>query len=206
MKLSIITPYYRTYDLFIKLADRLISQLTNQVEWFIIDDGCNETRINDYIYQDKFKKHWNSIHIWHTLENSGGASVPRNIGLDSATGEYIAFIDSDDMVSPDYIEKILNKTKEQWDYCYMSWQQGRYVCLIEDEPPSWNNCVWCIIYKKELIGDTRFRPDLKKAEDWDFNIKVKRGKKANITEVLYTYNNTDGSLSKQKDTYNNKYR
>lgn len=195
MKLSIITPYYKTLEQTKKLANRLEPQLTSQVEWIIVDDGCNEQEL------DKIK-----ARVIHLEENSGGASVPRNIGLDIATGEYIAFIDSDDMVSADYIEKILNKTKEEWDYCYISWQQNNIACLIKDEPPSWNCCIWNCIYKKELIGDTRFNPQLKKAEDWEFNKKVKKGKKAIIPNVLYTYNNTDGSLSKQKDTYNDKYR
>lgn len=196
IKLSVIIPYYKTLGQIKKLMARLEPQLNNKVEVIIVDDGCNEHEL------DSFK-----AKVIHLEENSGGASVPRNVGLDIATGEYIAFIDSDDMINSHYIEKILNKTNEQWDYCYISWETDLHIaCIIEDEPPSWNNCVWCVIYKKELIGDTRFRPDLKKAEDWDFNQKVKRGKKANITEVLYTYNNTDNSLSKQKDTYNEKYR
>lgn len=195
MKLSIITPYYKTLEQMKKLAKRLEPQLTNQVEWIIVDDGCNETELDNI-----------KAKVIHLEENSGGASVPRNVGLDSATGEYITFIDSDDMVSPHYIEQILNKIKENWDYCYMSWESNNIACLITNEPPSWNCCVWNIIYKRELIGEVRFDPKLKKAEDWDFNKKVKRGKKANITDVLYIYNNTEGSLSKQKETYNDKYR
>lgn len=207
MKLSIITPFYKCYEEFTKLVDRLIPQLNNQIEWIIVDDGCHETRINDYVYQDKYIKQWNSIHIWHLIENSGGASLPRNIGLDNAKGNYIAFVDADDNVSINYIEKILEKTKEEWDYCYLSWSMGNQVCLIENEPPSWNCCVWNCIYKKELIGEERFRPDLIKAEDYDFNKRVRKGKKANITDVLYYYNtNNPYSLSKGKETYNPKYK
>lgn len=204
--ISIITPYYQCYEQFTKLIDVLVPQMTNEVEWFIIDDGCNETRINEYIYQDKFKEHWNNIHIWHTLENSGGASVPRNLGLDSAQGKYITFIDADDLVSNNYIEKILEKTKEEWDYCYISWETDNMACIIKDEPPEWNCCIWNCIYKKELIGEERFNPVYLMAEDYDFNKRVRKGKKANIEEILYTYNNTPNSLSKSKDTFNKKYK
>ena len=47
------------------------------------------------------------------IESNGTASKPRNIGLDNAKGKYIAFIDSDDLISEDYIAKILNKIKEK---------------------------------------------------------------------------------------------
>lgn len=196
MILSLITPYYKTYEQTKALAERLEPQLTNQTEWLIIDDGTNDNL--DYIKSPHTK-------VIHLEENSGGASVPRNIGLDNAKGKYIAFVDSDDLVSPDYIEKILNKTKEEWDYCYISWQSGKVACIIKDTPPSWNCCIWNCIYKRELIGQERFDPKLRLAEDYDFNKRVRKGKKANITNVLYTYNNTPGSLTKTKKTYNDKF-
>lgn len=186
MKISIITPYYKTLEQIKELAKVLEPQLTNQIEWIIIDDGCNELQLDNL-----------KAKVIHLEQNSGGASVPRNIGLDNAQGEYICFIDSDDLVSKNYIEKILEKTKEEWDYCYISWQQGKYVCLIENEPPGWNCCIWNCIYKKELIGEERFRPDLILAEDYDFNKRVRKGKKANITEILYTYSNNPNSLTKK---------
>ena len=100
MRLSIITPYYNTLEYTKKLAEMLEPQLTDDIEWIIIDDGCNEKEL------DKLK-----AKVIHLEKNSGGASRPRNIGLDNACGEYIAFIDSDDMVSNDYIECILNNEK-----------------------------------------------------------------------------------------------
>lgn len=186
MKLSIITPYYRTLEEIKRLAKVLEPQLTKQTEWIICDDGCNEKEL------DKFK-----AKVIHLEQNSGGASKPRNIALDSATGEYIAFIDADDEISQHYIEKILEKTKEDWDYCYISWQQGKYACLIENEPPAWNCCIWNCIYKRELIGNERFNEDLVLAEDYDFNKRVRKGKRANLNEILYTYNNIPNSLTKR---------
>ena len=97
MKLSIITPYYKTFEYTEKLAETLEPQLNEEVEWIIVDDGCREERLN------KFK-----ARVIHLTNNSGNASVPRNIGLFHAKGDYIAFIDSDDYVLPNYIEKILH--------------------------------------------------------------------------------------------------
>ena len=138
MKLSIITPYYKTLSLTLALAKVLEPQLTDEVEWIIIDDGCNETAL------DKLK-----AKVIHLPVPSGNASKPRNVGLETAQGEYIAFIDSDDSVSEDYIKTILEKTKENWDYCYMSWSWSRGPIIINTEPPKWNTSIG-IAFTKSL--------------------------------------------------------
>lgn len=179
IKLSIIIPYYDRPKYIKRLLEVLEPQLTNETELIIVDD-CSLIPLD-----------YPCIRL---NENSGGASIPRNVGLDRAKGKYIAFIDSDDSVSDDYIETILNKTKEEWDYCFISWKTSTNTIIIKDNPPNWNCCVWNCIYKKEIIGNERFNPNLRIAEDYDFNIRVRKGKKANIEKVLYYYNETSKSI------------
>lgn len=179
IKLSIIIPYYDRPKYIKRLLEVLEPQLTNETELIIVDD-CSPIPLD-----------YSCIRL---NENSGGASIPRNVGLDRAKGKYIAFIDSDDSVSDDYIETILNKTKEEWDYCFISWKTSTNTIIIKDNPPNWNCCVWNCIYKKEIIGNERFNPNLRIAEDYDFNIRVRKGKKANIEKVLYYYNETSKSI------------
>lgn len=179
IKLSIIIPYYDRPKYIKRLLEVLEPQLTNETELIIVDD-CSPIPLD-----------YPCIRL---NENSGGASIPRNVGLDRAKGKYIAFIDSDDSVSDDYIKTILNKTKEEWDYCFISWKTSTNTIIIKDNPPNWNCCVWNCIYKKEIIGNERFNPNLRIAEDYDFNIRVRKGKKANIEKVLYYYNETSKSI------------
>ena len=179
IKLSIIIPYYNRPKYIKSLLEVLEPQLTNETELIIVDD-CSPIPLD-----------YSCIRL---NENSGGASIPRNVGLDKAKGKYIAFIDSDDLVSNDYISTILEKTKEEWDYCFISWKTSNNTIIIKDNPPNWNCCVWNCIYKKEIIGNERFNPNLRIAEDYDFNIRVRKGKKENIEKVLYYYNDTSKSI------------
>lgn len=178
--LTIIIPYYDRPNYITNLMKKITKQSTHEVEVIIVDD-CSPT----------------PIHFANTIrldKNSGGASVPRNVGLDNASGKYIVFIDSDDDISDDYISTILEKTKEDWDYCLFSWRTSTQEIIIKDNPPQWNCSVWNCVYKKELIGKERFNPDLVIAEDYDFNKRVRKGKKANIEKVLYYYNQESKSI------------
>lgn len=198
IKLSIIIPTYNRNENLIRLLQTLQKQIQDNVEVIVVDDHSDKPLTIDF-------PNW--LKYIRLEENSGGASVPRNKGLDKAEGEYIAFIDSDDLVSDNYIETILNKTKEDWDYCYISWKSKHHNIIIKDIPPQWNCCVWNCIYKRELIGNHRFKPELKMAEDYCFNLEVRKGKKANITDILYYYNeDSENSLTKQGQTYNEKYK
>jgi glycosyltransferase involved in cell wall biosynthesis len=184
MKLSIIIPVYNTTELTKKLLDKLRPQLTKECELIVVDDGSTEdTSILGDIYHKK----------------NGGVSSARNYGLDKASGKYIVFIDSDDMISDDYIESILSI--DDFDYCYFGWKSNGHIkgeFLIPNEPPTWNTCVWNCIYKKELIGNNRFDETKQIAEDEDFNKRVRKGKRKNINKILYDYNSSrEDSLTRR---------
>lgn len=181
MRLSIITPYYNTLEYTLRLAERLQPQLTKDIEWIIVDDGCNEKALDNL-----------KAKVIHLPNNSGGASRPRNVALEIAKGDYIAFIDSDDMVRHDYIEKVLSSLKT--DIIYISWKSQVHNIVITDKPPQWNCAVWCRVYKREIIGNVRFREDLKTAEDWAFNQEIKPKTSCCIRNQIYTYNIREGSL------------
>lgn len=186
MKLSIIIPYYKTYELTKRLLEVLKPQLNDNIEVLVVNNSDNTS------FNDKYIK---------TLycESNGTASRPRNVGLDNAKGEYIVFIDSDDLISNDYIEKIINKTKtSNFNYCFFSWQfmnSGNKI-IIKDTPPQWNCSIWNCIYKRDAIGNTRFNETMRIAEDYEFNLKVRKGKKENIEDILYFYNEgRNGSIT-----------
>lgn len=186
IKLSIITPYYNCLQYIQKLTNILEPQLTEEIEWIIIDDGCHEQEL------DKI----NAI-IIHLPKNSGCAGIPRNYGLDIAKGEYITFIDADDSVSNDFIEKIINKINTSpFDYCLMSWRKFDNSLYVEVSTgrPNWNCSVWGIVYNKNNLQNVRFN-NKKFAEDYDFNAVALKGKEERILDYLYYYNSNENGLS-----------
>lgn len=195
-KLSIIIPAYNAEPYIHELLSRLNEQITDAVEVIVVDDGSKEPFKTDY--------EWCKV----IRQKNGGASKARNTGIENANGEYIAFIDADDMVSEVYVSNVLGKIEsEAPDYIYLSWRtmSGGWTCDVKlnsvlDEFPPYNLCVWNRVYKKDLIGNVRFNEKKKIAEDAEFirKVEVVGKKKAFISDYMYFYRSTTpNSLTKR---------
>lgn len=187
VKLSIIIPYYKTYELTKKLLDILYMQKRKEIEIILIDDGCNEKILDSY----KYINCYDNLKIIH--QENGGVSVARNKGIELAQGKYIAFIDSDDMVMPDYIEQLLNliNTRDE-DIILFNWLDINTNDVVRH--PS-NPAVWKAIYKKEILP--LFDETLRVREDYFFQqeLEKKNPSKYYYDRVLYMYNSgREGSL------------
>lgn len=195
MTLSIIIPYYNAKKYTDELLACLDKQMTDDIEVILIDDGSRELYKTNYAWCRVIR------------QENGGASAARNTGLDNATGDYIAFIDSDDLVTTDYIKQIMNKIAEGCDYIYLSWKtighgwQATVVLKdLNDKFPPDNLCVWNRIYRRNMIGDIRFNTKKLVAEDAEFIRLVETNgfKKGVISEPMYLYrSDTPDSLSKR---------
>ena len=108
MKISVIIPTYKPQSYIWECLDSLCGQTfpKEDFEVILVLNGCKEPydgQIREYI--DKHPEiHWNYIQT-----DQGGVSNARNIALDVAKGEYIAFVDDDDYVSPSYLEELYSK-------------------------------------------------------------------------------------------------
>lgn len=102
LKVSVIVPVYNVENYLRKCIDSIIYQTYEYMEIILIDDGsidgsgdiCDEYAVMD-----------SRVKVIHKA--NGGLSDARNVGIDAATGMYIAFIDSDDFISVFFIELML---------------------------------------------------------------------------------------------------
>ncbi len=101
-KVSVIIPVYKVEKYLEKCIDSVINQSYSNLEIILVDDGSPD---NCGKICDKYAKKDNRIRVIH--KTNGGLSDARNNGIKIATGNYIAFIDSDDYVTEDYIEYLL---------------------------------------------------------------------------------------------------
>jgi len=107
MLLSIIIPVYNVEEYLTECLDSVFSQDLNDCEIISVNDGSKDT--SRQILSDYQKKNPELIII---DQENGGLSEARNAGLKVAKGEYIYFLDSDDYLLPEVIEKI-NKSIQQ---------------------------------------------------------------------------------------------
>ncbi len=99
---SIIIPVYNSEKYISKCIESILCQIYSDWELIIIDDGSTDQSykiINEYVKKDT------RINVYH-FENRGVASS-RNTGIGLSKGEYITFIDSDDYVEPEYLNKLV---------------------------------------------------------------------------------------------------
>ncbi len=107
MKVSVIVPIYNVEKYLRKSLDSLANQTINDYEVILVNDGSTDNSqsiIDEYV--EKY-----SVFKGFKKEN-GGMSSARNFGLKYAKGEYIAFVDSDDFVELNFLEKLYDKAKK----------------------------------------------------------------------------------------------
>lgn len=196
-KLSIIIPYYNMEEFIGEILKCLAPQVTEETEVILVDDGSAVPFRSEYDFLQVVRQ-----------ENRGLAGA-RNTGLNHAVGEYISFVDADDLVADNFVTYVLDKIdKENFDYMDLSWRSlpgevgGNYFDfkLSSNEDSLENPSVCTRIFKRSFIGNIRFNEKKRAAEDEDFTHRLdfRNAKKAVATEYMYFYRTTTpNSLSKQ---------
>ena len=104
-KVSVIVPIYNVEKYLPKCLDSLVNQTLDDIEIILVNDGSlDDSRKIAKEYSEKYKDK-----IIYLEKENGGLSDARNYGIPYATGEYIAFLDSDDYIDIDAYKQMYEK-------------------------------------------------------------------------------------------------
>jgi len=216
---SIIIPVYNGEQYIGETLDAILNQTYKNLEIIIVNDGSIDNTLNILNeYQKKDKR----IKIITTPNMN--VSNARNTGLDSANGDYIAFVDSDDIIDKNYIAALYDTLKvSNSDYVHSSISVERsgiphMVTHKDHQMISYDNpinsfltrsttfAVWGKLFKRELIEDIKFE-NIKCFEDfkymWEVSKKAKKCTVTNDTKYHYVQRNNN-SLTSNLYNENNK--
>jgi len=102
-KISVIVPIYNVEKYLNKCIESIINQTYSELEILLMDDGATD---NSGKICDKYAEIDNRIKVIHKVNE--GVSRTKNLGMEISTGKYIAFVDGDDSIEPDYFELLYN--------------------------------------------------------------------------------------------------
>lgn len=213
-KVSVIVPVYNVEQYLEKCLDSLVNQTLNDIEIIVVNDGSPD---NSQLIIEKFEKKYPKLVKGYVKEN-GGLSDARNFGIEKATGEYIALVDSDDYVSPLYLGKMYNKAiKEDLDLVVCDtvnvYPDGREQVIKSNLKYSDDliknyllaPATGCIrLYKRNLFNNVEFKKGIL-YEDLEITpgLVLLTKKIGFVEEGLYYYLQRDGSIMKQ-NKFNNR--
>lgn len=213
---SIIVPVYGVEAYLSKCVDSLLAQTYQNIEIILVDDESPDRcpQICDtYSVKDS------RIRVFH--KKNGGAASARNVGLDNAFGEYVCFVDSDDVVCKTYVSTLVNrlevsmadlavcgyyklyKSKKEKEECIRANQvisQKEYLLQFLND---WTcGLIWNKIFKREKIGTLRFAEGHKIDDEFfTYQIVMNSDKVALFDEPLYEYRMRMSSVMGASEKY-----
>lgn len=227
-KFSVIVPIYNVEEYLEECVESVLAQTYPDFELILVDDGSPDgcgVICDEYALKDS------RIRVIH--KKNGGLSDARNAGLDQATGEYIYFLDSDDSILPDLLEKTVSEMDKGMDMvvfrfqsvapngstepgreieagtCHFETEEDRYAFFQKTLLPcsiGWE--AWARVFRRDLIESYRIRfADNRKifAEDLYFSLCY-CAHAANIScmdKILYNYRLRENSIMGVQKKHNN---
>ncbi len=187
-KLSIIIPVYNLQEYIQETLESCVQQniSSGQYEIICINDGSTDQSV------EKIRKYVNAYpNIRLISQKNSGVSAARNRGLAAADGEFVWFVDGDDLIAPDCISKLCTAmAANQFDIFRFNYKIckkgikneaaafGKYHLCGPESPDYFKYCnlssVCCVIYNKKFIQihNVGFRNGMRYSEDVLFNLQL----------------------------------
>lgn len=215
-KISVIIPTYNTAEWITRCVNSILKQSYADLEIIIVDDGSTDNSL-DII--EKLRRHDHRIILLKSEHQ--GAAAARNLGIESATGDFLSFIDSDDWIDKDMYLILLGLIEDyQADVAYCDWMYeysdgtssakghlGKKIIVVNKDDIILEYLKRGIGVKKSTsliarstIGNIRFNSNYIMGEDilFGFNVTCKAKKIVYKDLPLYHRFNRLGSITNQK--------
>ena len=209
-KISIIIPVYNAEKYLEQCLDSVMHQTYESFEAILVNDGStdhSEELCQKYVDKD-------SRFILISGPNRGSAEA-RNIGLKRVSGEFIAFLDSDDWYENDYLEYLMTGLKTKGTdiyFCNYKTDEVREYDWEEDVVMSSDEALYQLLvrgccnrihnklYKREVVGDIEFPVGRNMWEDavWTCHVLERAGTIGRGKEAKYNVRLTEGSITRKR--------
>jgi len=206
-KISIVVPIYNVEKYIDRCVDSLLEQNYHNYEVIFVDDGSKDGSI------DRVKKKIrNRVNFKIITKENGGLSSARNYGLRFAEGEFVTFVDSDDYLDNNFLEKMIDTIGDA-NICCCGYQEvtedEKFIRSVgnnfekKSDEIIYNNIIeainfipnaWGKIYRREIFGKLNY-PESMLFEDYAIAYKVFYKEKVRfLEEPLYFYRIRSGSI------------
>ncbi len=210
--ISVIIPMYNTSQYIQQTVESVLAQTYDNFEVIIVDDGStdNGAQIVKTLIQRDYR-------IKYVYQSNQGVSAARNNAIEHSQGDFVAFLDSDDLWLPSKLEKQINRlTTTGMDACYCGYQyfcegskgevfpkhyqEGKILLeVIKEKVSVWTSTV--VVKRSVIINNSiTFRSGLNWAEDMDFFYRLLyKCEFCCVKETLALYRQRPNSLSSTPD-------
>lgn len=180
-KISVIVPVYKAEKYLHRCIDSILAQTFIDFELLLINDGSPD---NSGAICDEYARKDSRISVFH--KENGGVSSARNLGLDNAKGEWIAFVDADDWLKCKYLEKLAKQLDADMIKCdieptsnissHKITENNKYDVkqFIEKNGKEFiARCVYATLFKTNIIRkfNIHFNEHIRYGEDMIFNLQ-----------------------------------
>lgn len=205
-KISVIIPVYNGEAYLSACVQSVLNQTYQNFELLLIDDGSTDSTWQKCTALHAQDRRVNPLH-----KENGGVSSARNAGIEASTGALITFLDGDDTLREDALAVMLEMQRRTGADIVAArlsteppaqappavWTGTEALQKsLEDHPLTYSACAK--LYTRQIIGQTRFREDIRVNEDslFVFELLCKQPRFAGMNEVVYFYRENLQSASR----------
>lgn len=210
--ISVIIPVFRVEAYLRRCMDSVLAQTYEKMEIILVDDGSDD---GCPAICDEYAKKDSRVRVIH--QKNAGLSGARNTGIDEAKGEYLAFVDSDDYLSPEFLERLYTaciETDSDMSVCRWEYVKGgpipeggsgktqtftgrQMLANLYIPDGAYFVVAWNKLYKRELFDNIRYPLGrIHEDEATTYRIYHQVRKAAYVDVSLYGYFVTPSSITR----------